>query len=171
MEAVKRRVKRGKTHADSWVWSIEGRASRDTLCLSPGALEAVCKVSNCLLRQEVSNEQKGSTQVQICRQGLSHIQTANPQAATPSPVNNAHGSRIIRSSYSCIIRSLYLLIKGNINRWIANSLKIVFTLPKYSTVGSGTFQIEMTCLIQRESKTPFNFLGEGRGRRVTEGRK
>ena len=41
-------VNRGKTHADSWVWSVEGRAPRDTLCLSPGALEAVGKVSNCL---------------------------------------------------------------------------------------------------------------------------
>lgn len=36
----------------------------------------------------------------------------------------------------------------------------VFTLPKYKALwGSGTFQIEMTCLIHRESKTPFNYLG------------
>lgn len=40
-----------------------------------------------------------------------------------------------------------------------NSLKIVFILPKYSTTGSGTFQIEMTSLIQKDSKTSFNYLG------------
>lgn len=68
---------------------------------------------------------------------------------------------------TCFIRSLYLLINGNINGWVLNSLQVVFILPKYSIVGSGTFQIEMTCIIHRESKIPLNYLG---GWGVTKGR-
>lgn len=60
---------------------------------------------------------------------------------------------------TCLIKLLHLLIKRNVNGWILNSLKIVFILPKYSTMGSGTFQREMTYLIHSDSKTPFNSLG------------
>lgn len=40
-----------------------------------------------------------------------------------------------------------------------NSLKIVFILPKYSALGSGTFQIEMTDSIREDGKTSLSYLG------------
>lgn len=51
------------------------------------------------------------------------------------------------------------LIKGNVNGRFYNSLKIVFILPKYSTMGSGTFQIEMTDSIREDGKTSLSYVG------------
>lgn len=40
-----------------------------------------------------------------------------------------------------------------------NSLKIVFILPKYSALGSGTFQIETTDSIREDGKSSLSYLG------------
>lgn len=110
------------------------------------------------LKGIVSKEQEcpplGSTQVQTSYRKLSHIQAAPLPTATSS---NWEGERQL--TVTCLIKLLHLLIKRNVNGWILNSLKIVFILPKYSTMGSGTFQREMTYLIHSDSKTPFNSLG------------